>query len=81
MNEKNRAYYRKLWVAYPDVLSTAQFQEMLGICENFARLVIRERRICYFLLNGTKIMIPKQDAITFVLGDYYQTRNHLRARV
>lgn len=44
--KKNKEYYENLFAHYPDLVTVVQFRQMLnGIGDNFARKLIREKRL------------------------------------
>lgn len=46
MKGRSKKYYRKIFRAYPDMVTLLQFREMLsGVSDNFARKLIHEKHV------------------------------------
>ena len=46
MKKRGMQYYHRLFRAYPDLVTTIQFREMLGgIGDTFARKLIHEKKV------------------------------------
>ena len=46
MKGRSKKYYRKIFRAYPDMVTLLQFREMLGgVSDNFARKLIHEKQV------------------------------------
>ena len=75
MKKRGKNYYRRLFHAYPDIVTTTQFREMLGgVGDTLARKLIHEQKVksifikpCYY--------IPKNSVIDYVLSADYAERN------
>lgn len=75
MKRRGKNYYRKLYHAYPDVVTTAQFREMLGgVGDTFARKLIHEKRVKSIFIKP-HYFIPKGSVIDYVLSADYAERN------
>lgn len=78
--KKNKEYYENLFAHYPDLVTVVQFRQMLnGIGDNFARKLIREKRVIAFCIKPY-YYIPKSSIIRYVLSTDYAKRN-LKAKV
>lgn len=78
--KKNKAYYKKLFADYPDIVDVITFRQMLGgIGYNFALKIILENKIGH-LVVGRRFMIPKVCIINYVLSKDYAGRR-LRVKV
>ena len=68
---KNRAYYQEKFSDYPDVVTLAQFREMLGgIADKTARKLVRENTVKHYFVRGT-YLIPKEWVISYLLSTHY----------
>lgn len=77
---KDREYYDHLFQDYPDLVSTAQFRQMLnGIGDSFARKLIHEKRVQAFYVKPS-FFIVKSSIIEYVLSSDYLKRN-LKVRI
>ncbi|MEG0835653.1 MAG: DNA-binding protein, partial [Christensenellaceae bacterium] len=70
----NKAYYKKLFADYPDIVDVVIFRQMLGgIGNNFARKIILENKVAH-LVVGRSFVIPKICVINYVLSKDYAGR-------
>ena len=64
MKGRSKKYYRKIFRAYPDMVTLLQFREMLsGVSNNFARIFVKPH---YY--------ISKNSVIDYVLSEDYAKR-------
>lgn len=62
---KNRNNYAQLFQDYPDVVSTLQLCEMLGVCERTVYQLLMTNQIKHFRI-GRAYRIPKVNVIAFM---------------
>ena len=73
--DKLRRHYDELFLSYPDVVTIAQFCEMLGgIGDSTARKLLRDNRVHHFYIRTT-YQIPKVFVIDYVMSDHYKEYN------
>lgn len=78
----NRKYYERYFSAYPDVVTVAQFRQMLGgMGEVQARKLVSNGYVRHYKI-GRVYYIPKAYVIDYVLSDHYaEYRRHLKAQI
>lgn len=63
----DRAYYRKRFADYPEVVTLTQFRKMLGgIADGTARKLLSENTVKHYYIRGT-YLVPKEWVIHFFL--------------
>lgn len=79
---RNQEYYKKIFEAYPDVVTLDEFRAMLGgIGDSTGRKLMRENRVKHFYICNT-YMIPKVWVIEYLLSDHYaEYREKLKVQV
>jgi uncharacterized protein (UPF0218 family) len=71
MRTKNRSHYDELYADYPDVVTFAEFRQMLGgIGDTTARKLMRAGIVHHFYIRDT-YLIPKASVIDYVLSEHY----------
>ena len=79
MKGRSKKYYRKIFRAYPDMVTLLQFREMLGgVSDNFARKLIHEKHVKSIFIKP-HYYISKNSVIDYVLSEDYakrKVRNH-----
>lgn len=67
----DRAYYRKRFADYPEVVTLTQFRKMLGgIADGTARKLLRENTVKHYYIRGT-YLVPKEWVISHWLSTHY----------
>lgn len=56
---------------YPDVITTEQVAEMIGVCKSTIYNLLKTQRLRHVRV-GRKYVIPKQAVIDFVIGSSEQ---------
>ena len=71
MRKRGMRYYHRLFRAYPDLVTTIQFREMLGgIGDTFARKLIHEKKVRSIYIKPY-YYISKSSVIEYVLSADY----------
>ena len=74
MKGRSKKYYRKIFRAYPDMVTLLQFREMLGgVSDNFARKLIHEKHVKSIFIKP-HYYISKNSVIDYVLSEDYAKR-------
>ena len=74
MKGRSKKYYRKIFRAYPDMVTLLQFREMLsGVSDNFARKLIHEKHVKSIFIKP-HYYISKNSVIDYVLSEDYAIR-------
>ena len=73
MKKRGKNYYRKLYRAYPDVVTTTQLREMLGgVGDTFARKLIHEKRVKSIFIKHSYSTHSTLMAVTdFTFGTHF----------
>jgi len=73
-----RAYYKKLFAPYPDVVALPSFREMMvGISGKFSGKLLQRKEVRSFKVPARKheaYFIPKECVLDYVTSDAYQNR-------
>lgn len=60
MKGRSKKYYRKIFRAYPDMVTLLQFREMLsGVSDNFARKLIHEKHVKSIFIKPHYLQVNK----------------------
>ena len=74
MKGRSKKYYRKIFRAYPDMVTLLQFREMLsGVSDIFARKLIHEKHVKSIFIKP-HYYISKNSVIDYVLSEDYAKR-------
>lgn len=69
---EDRKFFEKKYAAYPDVLTTAELQDMLGGLCNKTVLGLLWRKEIFSYRVGKRYQIPKTCVIDYLMTDGYQ---------
>ena len=80
--KKSKLYFESFFSKYPDVVTLAEFRNMLGgISDAAARKLMRENRVKHYYIDTT-YFIPKVWIIEYVLSDdYEQYKKKLKVQI
>ena len=69
---QDRSYYERMFLGYPELVTTKELREMLGgVCENTALKILRAKQIHHYRIRGA-YRIPKECVIDYMLTEEYE---------
>lgn len=71
---KNITYYKKLFIDYPDIVTSKEFAEMIGnVNIKTVQKIIRDNKIQHFTFRNA-YYIPKSTVIKYLIDNNHKQR-------